>query len=118
MVKIEKLAQAVLEGEALQARSLTQDLFRSQPRLTEMSKPSVNNPTLLSTAAALVELFAMRWRQEPPAWTATVGGLENPIFLVKSAARMKRLRELCETQSPEPLRKRGLYAPSNYLEFA
>jgi hypothetical protein len=43
--------------------------------------------------------------------------LPEPIFLLEAAARMKRLRALCETQSPEPLRKRGFYAPPNFLEF-
>jgi len=31
---------------------------------------------------------------------------------------MKRLRELCKTKAPEPLHKRGFYAPPNFLEFA
>jgi hypothetical protein len=31
---------------------------------------------------------------------------------------MKRLREVWVTESPEPLRKRGFYAPPNLLEFA
>jgi hypothetical protein len=69
-------------------------------------------------AAALVELLALRLNQAPPVWTASVGALPEPIYLVKAAARMQRLRALCETQSPGPLRKRGLYAPPNFLEFA
>lgn len=117
-MKIEQLAQAILEGEALLARSLTQDFFRSKPRIADIRKPRGHNQAILTTSAALTELFAMRMGQEPPIWTASVGSLEKPIFLVKSAATMKRLRVLCETQSPEPLRKRGLYAPPNYLEFA
>jgi hypothetical protein len=34
------------------------------------------------------------------------------------AETMKRLRTLCETQAPEPMRKRRLYAPPIFLEFA
>jgi hypothetical protein len=41
-----------------------------------------------------------------------------PFYLLKVAASMKRLRELCETEAPEPLCKRGFYAPPNFLEFA
>jgi hypothetical protein len=66
----------------------------------------------------LVELFALRLQQQPPWWTKEVGAVSEPTFLVKSALTMRRLRELCETQSPEPLRKRGLFAPPNFLEFA
>ena len=67
--------------------------------------------------AALLELFASRMKQEAPSWTAEVGPLSEPIFLLKAAETMKRLRQLCEAEAPEPLRKRGLYAPPNYLEF-
>ena len=38
--------------------------------------------------------------------------------LLESATTLKRLRILCETESPLPLRRRGLYAPPNFLEFA
>jgi hypothetical protein len=30
---------------------------------------------------------------------------------------MKRLRTLCETQSPEPLRRQNLYTPPDFLKF-
>ncbi len=30
---------------------------------------------------------------------------------------MKYLWALCEAESPEPLRKRGFYAPPDYLAF-
>ena len=32
--------------------------------------------------------------------------------------KLRLLRALCETQAPEPLRKRRLSAPPNFLEFA
>ncbi len=69
-------------------------------------------------ASSFVELFALRLAQSPPDWTRSVGALSEPIYLVKAAAIMKRLRTLCETEAPEPLRKRGFYAPPNFLEFA
>jgi hypothetical protein len=40
------------------------------------------------------------------------------MFVVKSAETMPRLRHLCETQSPEPLRRRGFLAPPDFLTFA
>jgi hypothetical protein len=118
MATIEQLAEAALNGESLRLRSLTQDLLRENPNLSECPKPQTNDSRILAAAASLVELLASRLRQAPPPWTKDVGALPEPIYLLKAAASMKRLRELCETQAPEPLRKRGFYAPPNFLEFA
>ena len=118
MVRIEQLAEAALNKESLLLRSLTQDLLRENPNLSECPKPHTNDSRILSAAASLVELFALRLRQAPPLWTRDVGPLPEPIYLVKAAESMKRLRVLCETEAPEPLRKRGFYAPPNFLEFA
>ena len=118
MVTIEQLAEAALNGESLLLRSLTQDLLRERPSLSECPKPQTDDLRILAAAASLVELFAMRLRQTPPPWTKDVGALPEPIYLLKAAASMKHLRVLCETQAPEPLRKRGFYAPPNFLEFA
>jgi hypothetical protein len=118
MTTIEQLAEAALGGDSLLLRSLTQDLLRENPSLNEYPKPQTNDSRLLAAAASLVELFALRQGQTPPQWTNDVGSLPEPIYLLKAAASMKRLRELCETEAPEPLRKRGFYAPPNFLEFA
>ncbi len=117
MVTIEQLAEAALIGESLQLRSLTQDLLRENPSLSQYPKPQTNDLHILAAAASLLELLALRLRQAPPQWTKDVGALPEPIYLLKAAASMKRLRELCETEAPEPLRKRGFYAPPNFLEF-
>jgi hypothetical protein len=37
---------------------------------------------------------------------------------LKSAQTMRRLRETCIAESPLPLRRRGLYAPADFLTFA
>ena len=116
-MSIEAIAQAALSGEALEARSLTQDFLRSQPNLAEITSPAVHDATVLALAAALVELFALRTKQPAPAWTQVVGALPEPVYLVKAASTMTRLRELCREESPIPLRKRNLYAPPNYLEM-
>jgi len=118
MVRIEQLAQAALNRDALLLRSLTQDLLRSRPKLKNFPLPVGVDFETLAAAAALIELFAERLHQEPPAWAPQVGALPEPIYLLKAAATMKRLRELCERQAPEPLRKRGFYAPPNFLESA
>ena len=118
MVRIEQLAEAAINHEALLLRSLTQDLLLERPNLREYSKPAAVSFKTLAAAASLIELLAERLNQEPPSWTKDVGALPEPIHLVKSAATMKHLRALCEQQSPEPLRKRGFYAPPNFLESA
>jgi hypothetical protein len=53
-----------------------------------------------------------------PTIASIITNASEPVFLPKAAARMKRLRALCEAQAPEPLRKRGLYAPPDFLTFA
>jgi predicted secreted protein len=118
MVTIDQLALAALNYESLQLRSLTQDLLRANAKLNATPRPTTNDPRLLAIAASLIELLALRQHQSPPAWAKDIAPLNEPIFLVKAAETMKHLRTLCETQSPEPMRKRGLYAPPNFLEFA
>ncbi len=118
MATLEDVARAALRYDSLGVRSLTQDLLRATPRLATVPRPTVEDARVLSVAAALVELLALRQQQPPPAWAREIGPLAEPFFLLKAAETMKRLRQLCETQSPEPMRKRRLYAPPNYLEFA
>jgi hypothetical protein len=118
VIRIEQLAEAAINQDALSLRSLTQDLLREGPVLKDYPRPMASDFKTLAAAAALIELFAERLHQEPPAWTQEIGALPEPIYLVKAAATMKHLRALCELQAPEPLRKRGFYAPPNFLESA
>jgi hypothetical protein len=97
---------------------LVQDFLREQPTLTKIPQPLSTDSRVLAISAALLELFAARLGQEAPVWTKNIGPLTEPIYLLASATHMKRLRELCYQESPEPLRQRGFYAPPNYLEFA
>ena len=116
MVRIEQLAEAAINRDALSLRSLTQDWLRECPELKDVPRPTSVDFKTLAAAAALIELFAERLHQEPPPWTHEIGPLPEPIYLLKAAATMKHLRTLCELQAPEPLRRRGLYAPPNFLE--
>lgn len=117
MVQIEHLAEAALQGESLRLRSLVQDFLKENTQLTNVIRPSVNDLSVLAVSASFLELFAERLGQEIPTWTQAIGPVVEPIFLLKSASTMKHLRTLCESEAPEPLRKRRLYAPPNYLEF-
>ncbi len=118
MVEIEHIAQAALAGDSLQTRSLTQDFLREQKDLASLPQPQTSDSRVLALSAALAELFATRLNQSAPVWTKSIGGVNEPVFLVKSALTMKRLRSLCEAESPLPLRKRKFFAPPNFLEFA
>ncbi|MDP1716193.1 MAG: hypothetical protein Q8L41_15760 [Anaerolineales bacterium] len=118
MDQIEQLAKAALMRDPLKLRSLTQDLTRSKMDFGKAARPTTSDVRLLAMSAALVELLAARNKQTPPAWTKEIGAFPEPFFLLKSATTMKRLRILCEKESPEPMRKRHLYAPPHFLEFA
>jgi hypothetical protein len=118
MVEIDDIARAALEGNALQVRSLVQD-FVAQPRdLHATPRPETDDHRVLAAAASILELLCSRQGAKPPAWTTSIGPLAEPHFLVRSAATMKRLRELCEREGPAPLRRRKLYAPPDYLTMA
>jgi hypothetical protein len=118
MATIEAIADAALRRESLQLRSLVQDLLGSTSALSTIPRPATDDLPLLAISAAILELLAARMGQAPPSWTSEIGSLPEPFFLLEAAQRMPRLRRLCETESPEPLRKRGFYAPPDFLTFA
>ncbi|MCG8353644.1 MAG: hypothetical protein MI924_38260 [Chloroflexales bacterium] len=118
MVTLERIAEAALQRDGLRLRSLVQDFLRDYPQLEAIPRPATENMQLLGTAAALLELLADRAGQPAPSWTQEVGAVPEPLFLLEAATRLKRLRALCEAEAPEPLRKRGLYAPPDFLSFA
>ena len=118
MTRIEPLAEAALHQDALRLRSLAQELLRTPAQLNALPRPQTDDLRLLALAAGLAELLAFRAGQPPPAWADEIGGSPEPIFLLAAALRMWRLRELCQNESPEPLRKRSLYAPPDFLSFA
>jgi hypothetical protein len=113
----ETLAKAALNNEPLLVRSLAQDLVQHYS-LESIPRPTTKDTQVLGTAAALVELLALRCGQAAPTWTSDIGKVPRPTFLVAAASRMDNLRRLCETESPEPLKKRDLFAPPDYLTFA
>ena len=114
---LHQLAQAILDGDALQARAWAQEFYRHPELLTAATPPPSTDANILALSAGLVELFAQRLDQRSPGWTQLVGPVPNPIYLLQAAHHMKHLRVLCEQQSPEPLRRRQLFAPPNYLEM-
>jgi hypothetical protein len=119
MVRIEQLAMAALEHDALSLRSLAQRLARGESALGGLSCRQLH-PTsrFWRYAQGLPSCSPERRQQSPPAWAGQIAPVEHPLYLLKSAQTMPRLRRLCESESPPPLRRRNLFAPPTFLEFA
>lgn len=115
---LEDLVRALLGFDALSARQWLADAQRSGFVWSEVPAPAGLDATGLATAAGVAELMAARAGQPPPDWTARVPPAPERLFLVRAAASMPRLRALCEREGPEPLRRRGLLAPPEFLSFA
>jgi len=117
MVRIEDIARAALAYNALMVRALLQDLLRASPDWASIPKPAAVDENTLVVAAALLELLALRAGAEPAAWTRETGPAKEPIHLVRAALTMPRTRARVEAESPEPLRKRNVFAPAEYATF-
>jgi len=118
MPGLDELTETALCGDALRLRSLAQDWLRHVGSFAAVAAPMSRDPLRLALAAGLVEMFAERACQPPPAWTQDVLAAPQPLFLLREASAMSRLRKLCEEESPLPLRRRRIYAPPNFLTFA
>ena len=112
------LVRALLDFDALAARQWLADAQRSGFLWSEVPTPAGLNATELATAAGVVEILAARTGQPPPGWAASVPPAPERLFLVRAASSMPRLRSLCEREGPEPLRRRGLLAPPEFLSIA
>lgn len=115
--RLEHLAEAVLARQALEARSLVQEMVRAG-LAHELDEPTRVTAVVRVVAAALAELLAQRHGLLVPSWVAQVGPLSEPFFAVERALRWPALREQCEREAPEPLRRRGIYAPAGFLSYA
>ncbi len=119
MVTIEQIAEVALQRDNLLLSGMTLKFLRENPELSVIPRPKTNDQRVLAAASSLLELLALHRDQRPPEWTGEIGPLPEPFYLVKSAEKeaMKFTRHLCDTQSPEPLRKRGFLAPPNFLKL-
>lgn len=115
---LEDLVAALVRHDTLAARQWIIDLGRERFDWPSVPAPSNSDPIALAVAAGVAELLAQRAGQEPPEWTTAVPALLEPFFLVQAAARMPRLRRSCEEEGPEPLRRRRLLAPPEFLTVA
>ena len=117
-MEIRDLTAALAARDALAARAWMLDARRCGFDRSAVELPQGVGEVELAIAAAVVELVAGREGAVPPAWTASVPALSVAVYLVKAAGTMPRLRRLCEEQGPEPLRRRKLFAPPEFLTAA
>jgi hypothetical protein len=116
MTPLEQIATQILAKNPLEVRSLVQDYLRRGAPLGLEHAPTSGDPRVCAVAAAIAELFAARTSQQAPAWANQIGRLVTPVYLVEAAARSPKLRARIERESPEPLRRRNVFAPASYLE--
>ena len=112
------LVRALREFDSLGAREWVQEAARSHFNWTATPEPEGLDPEGRAIAAGIVELLATRAGMAAPAWTRAVAAAPRGIFLVRAAEQMPRLRRACEEDGPEPLRRRQIFAPPEFLKFA
>lgn len=117
-MELRDLVEALLARDALRARQWAADAAREGVIWTDIPRPTGWSALEMAVAAGIVELFASRSNQASPSWTATIGCAANPLYLVRAAETMPRLRRSCETEGPEPLRARRIYAPPDFMTAA
>jgi hypothetical protein len=117
-MELRDLVEALLARNALTARQWVADAAREAVIWTDVPRPLGWSAQELAVAAGVVEIFASRSHQAPPPWTATVGCAPEPLYLVRAAETMPRLRLSCETEGPQPLRVRRIYAPPDFMTAA
>ncbi len=117
MTLFEQLVLAAANRQSLEVRELTLEFLAQNSTLEQIAQPNFSDPLQLAIAAGLLEMFATRRGQKAPDWVKNFSS-PTPFYMVAAALRMPRLRELCETNAPPALLKRGLFAPPNFLEFA
>ena len=116
MISLIKVAQYALFSDDWHLDILVEAFLRANPVLKDVPLPDTTNQRTLAMAAALIELFALHHNQEPPAWSATIGEMPTPFFVWSDALTSPWMRQMCLDESPEPLKKRKIYAMANFLK--
>jgi len=116
-VDLAELVRALLRYDTLAARQWVADATRTGFSWQDLPQPDLEGPAL-AVAAGVVELLAARVGQPAPEWTTAVPASPTAIYLVRAAATMPRLRRSCEVEGPEPLRRRLVFAPADFLTAA
>lgn len=113
-----QMGEALIKRDALLLRALALEWMRHKDDNAVWAMPETDDQGTMIAAAALAELFAARLRVAAPEWTHHVGAFSEPFYALESAYRLRSVRECCEQEAPVCLRRRGIYAPSNFLTSA
>ena len=108
------LVLAALGGEDLRVRQWVKSAARLKLDFSQLSAPADLAPDEFAVAAGMVELLAQRSGQRAPQWAREAGGSSRPVYLVPSAAKVRRWAEL----TPAPLKSRNVFATPDYLDFS
>ncbi|MCW5830747.1 MAG: hypothetical protein KIT79_15680 [Deltaproteobacteria bacterium] len=114
---LEQMAEALIARDALRLRELALEWARLGDLPASFAPPESTDRRVRIAAAALAELLAERSRVASPEWTKREGSLGTPFFALAAAERLKSVRALCERESPEALRRHGIFAPANFLQL-
>jgi hypothetical protein len=117
-MKLEDLVEALMNLDSLRARQWVADALANSVEWATMERPAGLSREEMAVAAGVAELLAQRAAQQPPAWTSEIQQSPTKIWLVRWAESMPRLRRLCEQEGPEPLRRRQVLAPPEFLTVA
>jgi hypothetical protein len=117
-MELRDVVRALLAFDTLAAREWVQDAARAGRDFSREPRPEGLSEEELALAAGVVELLAARAGMAPPEWTPSVPAAPRIVHLVRAAHSMRRLRADCEQNGPEQLRRRGFYAPPEFLTFA
>jgi hypothetical protein len=112
------LVKALLAFDALRARQWVSDAIERRLRWADFERPERLSAVELALAAGVVEMLARRAGEEPPGWAREVRRSPGKVFLVRAADSMPRLRRLCEEEGPPELRRKGFFAPPEFLTVA
>jgi hypothetical protein len=116
-MNLSDLVRAAMSGDDLAARQWVKDARRLRVDIPNLPMPTDLNESELSTCAALVDLFSLRGGTPAPPWLAQVAPSKQPVYLDSDALRRPKLRRLLEEDSPEPLRRRNVFAAAQYLDI-
>ena len=115
---ISVLAKALLSGDLLAARQIVADFQRVRTSFENIERPEGVSERELAVAAAVIEMLAERRHLKPPIWTAGIGALPDLVVLDPGLEQMPRSFERAKSGGPEPLRRRNLVAPPDFLDVA
>jgi hypothetical protein len=117
-MELRTLIDSILAGDLLAARQWVADAKREQLNWGTLPYPIGLAGRQITVAAGIVELFARRAGEVPPAWTEAVGPERELIVLDPGLEQMPRSFARAKASGPEPLRKRNLLAPPDFLDVA